>query len=129
MISRFFSVLPIFYCHFIQSFSRIAALLTSMLKISPTPTTQKLMNLVDEFGRGDCSKNEAKRAFVSTKGPTGANYLFFDHVSLTVSNIVSNPAKNVSNYLASDAKNALDQLRQAFIEMPILQHFDPEQYI
>ena len=87
------------------------------------------MNLVDEFDKGDYSKNEAKRASASTKGPTGADYLSFDHVDYIVSNIVSNSAKNVSNYLIPDNKRTLDQLRQAFTKAPILQHFDLEQYI
>ena len=52
-----------FYRCFIQSFSSIATPLISMLKMSPIPTsaTQKLMDLVDEFSRGDCGENEAKR--------------------------------------------------------------------
>ena len=90
-----------------------------MLRMSPTPTsaTKKSMNLVDEFGGGDRGENEA-RAPASTKEPTGADYPSSDHVSHAV-----------SNYLTPAAKKAFDQLRQAFIEAPILQHFDPEQYI
>ena len=87
------------------------------------------MNLVDEFGRGDYDENEAKRAFASMKGPIRADYLSSDHASHAGSNIVNNSAKNVSNYLIPDAKRAFDQLRQAYTEAPILQHFDPEQYI
>ena len=87
------------------------------------------MNLVDKFGRGNCDENEARSAFASTKGPTGADYPSFNHVRHTVSNIISNSAKNVSNYLTPDAKRAFDQLRQAFTEVLILQHFDSERYI
>ena len=100
-----------------------------MLRIILTSTMQKSINLVDEFGGGDCNENEAKRASASTKGPIGADYLSSNHVSHTVSNIVSNSAKNVSNYLIPDAKRAFDQLRQAFTKAPILQYFNPEQYI
>ena len=100
-----------------------------MLKLSLTPTMQKLMNLVDEFGRGGCGKNEARRASTLTKGPTRADYLSSNHVSHAVSNIVSNSAKNFSNYLTPDTKTAFDQLHQAFTETLILQYFDPEQYI
>ena len=82
-----------------------------MLRISPTSSMQKLRNLIDKFDGGDYDKNEARRAFTSTKGLTGADYLFSDHVSHTVSNIVSNSAKNVSNYLTPDTKKAFDQLR------------------
>ena len=72
---------------------------------------------------------EKKKTFASMKGPTGADYLFFNQVSYVVSNFVSNFAKNVSNYLTPNAKKAFDQLCQAFIKAPILQHFNPEQYI
>ena len=118
-----------FYCCFIQGFSRIAAPLISMFKMSRISTTPKLMNLVDEFGRGDRGENEARRASASAKGPTGADYLSSNHVSYTVSNIVRNSAKNVSNYLIPNAKRAFDQLRQAFIKVLIFQHFNPKQYI
>ena len=80
-----------------------------MLKIGLTPTsaTQKSMNLIDEFYKGDCSENKA-RTFALTKGPTGAEYPSSDHVSHAVSNFVGNFAKNVSNYLTPDAKKAFD---------------------
>ena len=81
-----------------------------MLKMSPWPTTQKLMDVVDEFGEGDYGENEARRTFASTKRPTRVDYLFFNHVSHAISNFVSNSAKNVSNYLILDAKKAFDQL-------------------
>ena len=87
-----------------------------MLRMNRTPPSamKKSMNLVGEFGRGDCGENEA-RAPASTKGPTRADYSSSDHVS-----------NAVSNYLTPAAKKAFDQLRQAFTEAPILQHFDPE---
>ena len=100
-----------------------------MLKMSPTSTMQKSMNLVNEFGGDDRGENEARKAFELTKGPTTADYPSFDHVSHAVSNIVSNFAKNVSNYLIPNVKKAFDKLREAFTKVPILQHFDPEQYI
>ena len=108
-----------FYCCFIQGFSRIAASLTSMLRMSSTPTSvmQKSINLVDEFGGGNRGENQAKTS-VSTKRPTRPDYPSFDHISHAV-----------SNYLTPDAKKTFDQLRQAFTEALILQHFDPEQYI
>ena len=87
------------------------------------------MNLVNEFGRDNHGKNKARKASASIKKPTGADYPFSDHVSHTVSNIVSNSAKNVSNYLTPDTKKAFNQLRQAFTKAPILQHFDLKWYI
>ena len=85
--------------------------------------------MINEFGRGNRGKNDTRKASALTKGPTGEDYPSFDHISHTVSNIVSNFAKNVSNYLTPDAKRAFDQLCQAFTKVPILQHFDLEQYI
>ena len=85
-----------------------------MLEMSPTSITQKLMNLIDEFGRGDRGKDEAKKTSTSTKRPIGADYPSSNHVRHAFSNIVSNSAKNVSNYLTPDAKKAFDQLCQAF---------------
>ena len=48
------------------------------------------MNLVDEFDGGDRGENEARRASASTKEPIEADYPSSNHVSYTVSNIVSN---------------------------------------
>ena len=129
-IQVFLGFANFYYC-FIQVFSRIAAPLTAMLKMNPTLTsvTQKLMNLVDKFSRGDCGENKAWKTSVSTKRPTGADYPSFNYISHVVSNFVSNSAKNISNYLIPNAKKAFDQLCQAFTKVPILQHFDPEQYI
>ena len=87
------------------------------------------MDLVDKFDGGDCGENKAKMTFASTKGLTGTDYLSSNYVNHAVSNFVNNSAKNVSNYQTPDAKRAFDQLRQAFTKAPILQHFDPEQYI
>ena len=87
------------------------------------------MDLVDEFGGGDHGKNEARKTSALTKRPNGADYLSSNHVSHAVSNIISNSAINVSNYLTPDAKRAFDQLRQAFTKAPIHQHFNPKRYI
>ena len=91
---------------------------------APTSATEKSIHFVDEFARRDCSENEARRTSASTKQPTGADYLSFDYVNHTVSNFVSNFAKNVSNFLTPDAKKTFDQLRQAFTKAPIFQHFN-----
>ena len=87
------------------------------------------MNLVDEFDLGDRGENKARKASASTKRPTGADYPSSNHVSYTISNIVSNSTKNVSNYLTPDAKKTFHQLHQAFTKAPIFQYFDPERYI
>ena len=78
------------------------------------------MNLINKFGGGDCGRNKAKKPFVLTKRPIGADYQSSDYVSHVVSNFVSNFAKNVSNYLTPNAKKTFDILRQTFIKAPIL---------
>ena len=77
------------------------------------------MNLVDEFGKGDCGENKA-RTSASKKRPTRADYPSSDHVSHAIRNFVSNSAKNVSNYPPPNAKRAFDKLRQACTKAPIL---------
>ena len=94
--------------------------------MSTIPTLQKLMDGADEFGEGDCRENEARRASVSINKPIKVDHPSADHVSYIFSNLIS---KNVSKYLTPDAKKALNQLRQPFTKAPILQYFDPEQYI
>ena len=86
--------------------------LNSMLRLSLTPKSvvQKLMYLVDEFDEDDRGDIKAKKTSVSTKGPTGADYPSFNHVSHAISNVISNSARNVSNYLIADAKKVFDQL-------------------
>ena len=102
--------------------------LTSIFTMSPIPTsaTQKLIDLVDKFGRDNQSKNEVKKTFALTKKSTKVDYPSFNHVSHAVSNFVNNFVKNVSNYLTPDVKRAFDQLCQAFTKAPILQYFNPE---
>ena len=100
-----------------------------MHRMSPTITIPKSMNLVHDFGGSDHGKNKARMAFASTKGPIRVDYLFSDHVSHAVGNIINNFAKNVSNYLTPDVKRAFDQLRQAFTKAFILQHFNLKRYI
>ena len=110
-----------FYRRFIQGFSRIAALLTSMLKTirsseTSAPRIFRADNdeiVKDGGGRAnetivDLSKNEKSRK--STRMP----------------NI---RATRKSNFLTPDAKKAFNYLRLAFIKALIFQHFDPESHI
>ena len=107
-----------FYRRFIQGFSRIAAPLTSMLKTTGSSKESALRAFRagnDEVvggggGRADetvvnLSKNEKskKSTRVSNVGATGE-----------------------PNFLNPDAKKAFNHLRLAFIEAPILRHFDPD---
>ena len=112
-----------FYRRFIRGFSRIAASLTSMLKTTGSseesaPRAFKAGN--DEVvgggsGRADetvvnssTSKNEKSRK--STRMPNIG-------------------ATGEPNFLTPDAKEAFNHLRLAFIEAPILRHFDSESHI
>ena len=97
-----------------------------MLRMSLIPTTQKLMEVVDEFGTGDCGENKVTKTSALVKKSNAADYPSSNHVSYAVSNFVSNFAKNVSNYLSQGAKKTFDQLRQVFTKALIFQHFNLE---
>ena len=107
-----------FYQCFIKGFSRIAALLTSLLK------TIRLSNSASKTFRADDNKvvgsggraNETVRNL--SKNDKSRN-------STRVSNI---GAIRESNFLTPDAKKAFNHLRLAFIKAPIRQHFDLESY-
>ena len=44
------------------------------------------MNLADEFDRGDCNENKARKISALTKYPIGADYPSSNYVSYAVSN-------------------------------------------
>ena len=90
---------------FIKSFSKIAAPLISILKTSPQPVGALPDTSVDNskivgYNAGNKGKS-AKSDF--TKPVRGAEE---------------------TSFLTLDARRAFTQLRQAFTEAPILQHFD-----
>ena len=99
-----------FYWCFIQSFSKIAGPLTSIL--ITTRSTENLSLLVAEdteigsIGSGDCEDETVKRSPLTSKNSNGA-----------------------TGYLIPNAKQVFTQLRQTFTEAPILRHFDPECHI
>ena len=90
-----------FYQRFIQGFSKIAALLTSMLKTSPQPAGALLATVVDDSEVvGSSGGNEGKLAKSDFTKPVRR---------------VEEPS-----FLTPDARQAFTQLRQAFTKAPIL---------
>ena len=99
-----------FYQRFIQGFSKIAALLTSMLKTSPQPAGALLVTAVDN-----------SKVVRSSSGNEGKS----------AKSDFTKPVRGVEepSFLTPDAKWVFTQLRQAFTKAPILQHFDPKRHI
>ena len=102
-----------FYRRFIKGFSRIAALLTAMLKTTGLSIASasrvdddEVVDGGDAVCRTDASKKSAK--FRRTKS----------------GNNLEEP-----KFLTSEAKKAFNCLRQGFTKAPILRHFDSECHI
>ena len=99
-----------FYWRFIQSFSKITAPLTSMLKTSPQPAGALPANAVDDSEVvGSSGRNKGKSAKSDfTKPVRGAEE---------------------PSFLTPNARRAFTQLRQAFTKVSILRHFELERHI
>ena len=104
-----------FYWRFIQGFSRIAVLLTSLLKTtgSSDESASKAFRADDDEVVGGRANETVVN---SSKNDKSRN-------STRVPNI---GATGEPNFLTPDAKKAFNHLRLAFIEAPILRHFDPD---
>ena len=107
-----------FYRHFINGFSRIAAPHTAMLKTTRSSVTSTSRVDDNEVASGggagwsDASKKSAKSNSWTKSGHLGN----------------SNDLEE-RKFLTSDAREVFNRLRQAFTEVPILWHFDPECHI
>ena len=102
-----------FYRRFIKRFSKIAGLLTSMLRTSSATKSSK--NLILWI-------NVAEVDNVST-GDGG------DYEDETFGKLLSKNSNGAPSYLTPDARQAFTQLRQAFTKAPILRLFDPKYHI
>ena len=106
-----------FYRWFIQGFSRITATLISLLK------TTRSSNLAPrELGANGVVGGDGKaddRNISKSKKSKNAKSGIHTRVG----------AAGQPTFLTPGAREAFNQLRQAFTEAPILQHFDPEYHI
>ena len=104
-----------FYRRFIQAFSRITALLTSMFNTTGSldlaPRKLGAYEVVESIGKAD-DRNLSKKS---------------KNVKFEIQTRIG--AMEKPTFLILDAKKAFNQLRQVFTKAPILQHFNPKYYI
>ena len=105
-----------FYRRFIRGFSRIAALLTSMLKS---------IGLFEELTAKTFRADDDK-VVSSGSGKANETIRNLSRKSTRVPNI---GATREPNFLTYNAKKAFNHLQLAFIKAPILRHFDLESHI
>ena len=120
-----------FYRRFIQGFSQIAVPLTSMLKTSggTKSKTRPGEGGVEVGGsraeRGRSKLDDGRRI---DGNEIDGNEVGDDEVGTKVQKL-SKSKKTKSGFLIPGARKAFTKLRQAFIQTPILYHFDLERHI
>ncbi len=119
-----------FYRRFIQGFSRLAAPLTSMLKTTSAAGPANL----EQGGQGIQveDQGEKKPAQKSRKGQPKGQKTAKSKKWIRAEKIETSRAKNLgqsSSFLTTDTRRAFTELRQAFVEAPILNYFDQECHI
>ena len=109
-----------FYQCFIRSFSKIAAPLTFLLKTTGlSDSASKAFRADDDEVVGN-SGSKANETVVN---------LSKNNKSRNSSHVPNIGATGEPNFLTSNAKKTFNHLRLAFIEAPILQHFDLKSHI
>ena len=101
-----------FYQRFIKGFSRIAALLTAILKTIESSVA--LASRVDDdevVSNGGAGRSNTSKKLAKSKRTKSVHNL------------------EESKFLTFEAKDAFNRLRQAFTKAPILQYFDPKCHI
>ncbi len=112
-----------FYRRFIQNFSRIAAPLTSILR---TTDDEALSTQVTEN-----KKNQDAPSGIDSGGTIDGDIKNLSSIVKSAKSKKPNFAKTNFgiDFLTSRAKKTFIHLQKAFIEAPILRHFDPECHI
>ena len=103
-----------FYQQFIQSFSRIVAPITPMFKTTGSSDSAR-KNDDNEVIGGDGNDKNLSKSKKSKNAKSGIQ----THIKATEEPI----------FLTSGAREAINQLRQAFTEALILEHFNPKCHI
>ena len=121
-----------FYRRFIQGFSRIAAILTSILKTAAPP--EKSTSVEDGDSKGGDSVGSVKIAKKSRKSKGQKTSKFQKSAKskklLKIGSLPNFNAKNNRpNFLTLKTRSAFNRLRLAFTKARIFWHVDPECHI
>ena len=123
-----------FYWQFIQEFSHIAASLTSMLKTTGSIGSAANLketkggiggdNVVgDVIGDGEATNPTRRKNLIkTTKSKILVKFKNHDFFKFR-------PEKTETGFYTPETRLAFTQLKQAFVEISILHHFDPESHI
>ncbi len=121
-----------FYRRFIQGFIRLVAPLTFMLKtvsvvgpINKNPKQGGQEIQVEDQGE----KEPAQKSRKGQKGPKTAKSKKWIRAEKSEASRAKNLSSQSGSFLIFEARKAFIELRKAFVEAPILNHFDPKRHI